>query len=288
MAARCLPVPVPPTSDVASRQLLDQGLVDWRGGEVEGQLGRWQPGGRVLDERAVLSALPASMISARRLSPFRRRRRASSFNAVIIASTSTGLPQASALVGHRPRASGWSPAVRLALPGEDVEHDVGAAGAVERLGTGRLDRLQPVLLNAPQQDRTVVAAQRMPCKGAPFAHQASAVARPAADCSVDGRDDPIGHATAARRHGRRRCSGCCRRHQTVLDTARWPVERDRPSRRAAPPRTPATPSCSRSSDALLGVLDTPIHQPLVDLDVGAAPRDGHEQAAAPTPSRHPE
>ena len=31
---------------------------------------------------------------------------------------------------------------------------------------------------------------------------------------------------------------------------------------------------------LLGVLDTPIHQPLVDLDVGAAPRDGHEQAAA--------
>ena len=37
---------------------------------------------------------------------------------------------------------------RLALSGEDVEHDVGAAGtAVERFGTGRLDRLQPVLLN---------------------------------------------------------------------------------------------------------------------------------------------
>ena len=47
---------------------------------------------------------------------------------------------------------------RLALPGEDVEHDVardargahdvGAAGAaVERLGTGRVHRLQPVLLN---------------------------------------------------------------------------------------------------------------------------------------------
>ena len=44
---------------------------------------------------------------------------------------------------------------RLALPGEDVEHDVardargahdGAAGAaLERLGTGRLDRLQPIL-----------------------------------------------------------------------------------------------------------------------------------------------
>ena len=35
---------------------------------------------------------------------------------------------------------------RLALPGEDVEHDVGAAGAaVERFGTGRLDRLQSVL-----------------------------------------------------------------------------------------------------------------------------------------------
>ena len=31
---------------------------------------------------------------------------------------------------------------------------------------------------------------------------------------------------------------------------------------------------------LLGVLDTPIHQPRVDLGVGAAPRDGHEQAAA--------
>ena len=32
---------------------------------------------------------------------------------------------------------------RLALPGEDVEHDVGAAGAaVERFGAGRLDRLR--------------------------------------------------------------------------------------------------------------------------------------------------
>ena len=31
---------------------------------------------------------------------------------------------------------------------------------------------------------------------------------------------------------------------------------------------------------LLGVLNVPIHQPLVDLGVGAAPRDGHEQAAA--------
>ena len=31
---------------------------------------------------------------------------------------------------------------------------------------------------------------------------------------------------------------------------------------------------------LLGVLDAPIHQPLVDLGVGAAPRNGHEQAAA--------
>ena len=35
---------------------------------------------------------------------------------------------------------------RLALPGEDVEHDIGAAGAMgERFGAGRLDRLQPVL-----------------------------------------------------------------------------------------------------------------------------------------------
>ena len=31
---------------------------------------------------------------------------------------------------------------------------------------------------------------------------------------------------------------------------------------------------------LLGVLDAPIHQPRVDLGVGAAPRAGHEQAAA--------
>ena len=31
---------------------------------------------------------------------------------------------------------------------------------------------------------------------------------------------------------------------------------------------------------LLGVLDAPIHEPLVDLGVGAAPRAGHEQAAA--------
>ena len=31
---------------------------------------------------------------------------------------------------------------------------------------------------------------------------------------------------------------------------------------------------------LLGVLDAPIHQPRVDLGIGPAPRDGHEQAAA--------
>ena len=37
---------------------------------------------------------------------------------------------------------------RLAAPGEDVEHHIGAARtAVERLGTGRLNRLQPVFLN---------------------------------------------------------------------------------------------------------------------------------------------
>ena len=35
---------------------------------------------------------------------------------------------------------------RLVLPGEDVEHHVGTAGAaLERLGTGRLDRFQPIL-----------------------------------------------------------------------------------------------------------------------------------------------
>ena len=40
---------------------------------------------------------------------------------------------------------------RLALPGEDVEHDVGAAGAaLERFGTGRFYRLQPVLQRPPR------------------------------------------------------------------------------------------------------------------------------------------
>ena len=40
---------------------------------------------------------------------------------------------------------------RLALPGQDVEYDVGAARtAVERLGAGRLDRLQPVLQHCRQ------------------------------------------------------------------------------------------------------------------------------------------
>ena len=52
------------------------------------------------------------------------------------------------------------------LPGEDVEHDVGAAGAaVERLGTGRLDRLQPVLLNRredPHELPVTVVATRQP------------------------------------------------------------------------------------------------------------------------------
>ena len=69
----------------------------------------------------------------------------------------TGLPQAvvALTVGHRlvtklqalGRRDGCRRS-RLALPGKDVEYDVGAAGAaVERLGTGRLDRLQPILLN---------------------------------------------------------------------------------------------------------------------------------------------
>ena len=67
----------------------------------------------------------------------------------------TGLPQAvvALTVGYRlvaklqalGRRDGCR-RCRLALPGEDVEHHVGAAGAaVERLGTGRLHRLQSVL-----------------------------------------------------------------------------------------------------------------------------------------------
>ena len=40
----------------------------------------------------------------------------------------------------------------------------------------------------------------------------------------------------------------------------------------------------RRMPPLLGVLDAPIHQPRVDLGVGAAPRDGHEQAAADAPT----
>ncbi len=67
----------------------------------------------------------------------------------------TGLPQAvvAAAVGHRLVAKlqalgRWDGRRRLllALPGEDVEHNISAAGAAgERFGAGRLDRLQPVL-----------------------------------------------------------------------------------------------------------------------------------------------
>ncbi len=49
---------------------------------------------------------------------------------------------------------------RLALPGEDVEHDVGAAGAsVERFGTGCLDRLQSVLQHLDELPVAVVVAR---------------------------------------------------------------------------------------------------------------------------------
>ena len=67
----------------------------------------------------------------------------------------TGLPQAvialaigNRLVTELQALRRWDGCrrCRLALPGEDVEHDVGAAGAaVERFGAGRLDRLQSVL-----------------------------------------------------------------------------------------------------------------------------------------------
>ena len=66
-----------------------------------------------------------------------------------------GPPQAvvAPTIGHRlvakPQAFGRRDArrrCRLALPGQDVEHHVGAAGAAgKRLGASRLDRLQPVL-----------------------------------------------------------------------------------------------------------------------------------------------
>ena len=67
----------------------------------------------------------------------------------------TGLPQAviALAIGNRLvtelqalRRRDGCRRCRLALPGEDVEHDVGAAGAaVVRFGAGRLDRLQSVL-----------------------------------------------------------------------------------------------------------------------------------------------
>ena len=107
----------------------------------------------------------------------------------------TGPPQAvvAAAVGHRLVAKlqalgrwdgrRWR---RLAVPGEDVEHNVSAAGAAgERFGAGRLDRLQPVLqhrredfddLTASPSSRPVSRARMrpsapgscQPLKGAPI------------------------------------------------------------------------------------------------------------------------
>ena len=55
---------------------------------------------------------------------------------------------------------------RLALPGEDVEYHVSAAGAaLERLGTGRVHRLQPVLQHRredPHELPVAVVAGRQP------------------------------------------------------------------------------------------------------------------------------
>ena len=60
----------------------------------------------------------------------------------------------------------------LALPGEDVEHNISAAGAAgERFGAGRLDRLQPVLQHRredPHELPVTVVATRQP---SPYAAQ---------------------------------------------------------------------------------------------------------------------
>ena len=92
----------------------------------------------------------------------------------------TGPPQAvvAAAVGHRLVAKlqalgRWDGRRRLAVPSEDVEHNVSAAGAAgERFGAGRLDRLQPVLQHRREDfdDLTIaVVAAGEPCRMRPSA-----------------------------------------------------------------------------------------------------------------------
>ena len=249
----------------------------------------------------------------------------------------TGLPQAivALTVGHRPVAKlqalgrrDGRRRCRLALPGQDVEHDVGAAGAaVERLGTGRLDRLQPVLLNRredPHELPVTVVATRQP---SPYAAERAGqlpalegravpqrtrlprqdrhvvprivgdLAAPEAPgmlgdgLAVLADDDPIGVGPHVDRPpdgtGGDAVVVVVEAHQTGLGHRHLggveAVEGAAIGHQEGPLLLEHLPHClalDRRMRPLLGVLDTPIHQPRVDLGVGAAPRDGHEQAAA--------
>ena len=92
------------------------------------------------------------------------------------------VPESRAVVGRHDGINGRDS--RLALPGEDVEHDVGAAGAaVERLGTGPTasspssSTAARILTNCLSPSSQPVSRARMrpsapgscqPLKGAPF------------------------------------------------------------------------------------------------------------------------
>ena len=226
---------------------------------------------------------------------------------------------------------------RLALPGQDVEYDVGAARtAVERLGAGRLDRLQPVLQHCRQhRDELPVAVVvgRQPgsqpaegvgqlpvlegcavtqCAGLPrqdrhvvprivgdlAASEAAGVFGD--DLAVLADDDPIGVGPYIHRLPHGTCGDAVlvvvEAHQAGLGHRRFgrmeAVEGAAVVHQGGPllvlPRAWTRdlehfPHClarDRRMRTLLGILNAAIHQPLVDLGIRPAARDGHEQAAA--------
>ena len=201
------------------------------------------------------------------------------------------------------------------------------APQVERFGAGRLDRLQPVLLNRredPHELPVTVVATRQP---SPYAAERAGqlpalegravpqrtrlprqdrhvvprivgdLAAPEAPgmlgdgLAVLADDDPIGVGPHVDRPpdgtGGDAVVVVVEAHQTGLGHRHLggveAVEGAAIGHQEGPLLLEHLPHClalDRRMRPLLGVLDTPIHQPLVDLGVGAAPRDGHEQAAA--------
>ena len=249
----------------------------------------------------------------------------------------TGLPQAvvALTVGHRLvaelQALGRRDGCRrrgLALPGEDVENDVGATGAaVERFGAGHLDRFQPVLLNRSQDSDelavAVVAARE------PGPHAAERIGQPPAlkggtvpkraglalqdrhvvprvvgdlaapeaagmlgdDRAILADDDPIGvgphvHRPPDRTSGNAvlvvveaHQAGLGHRRFSGMETVEGAAVRHQEGLLLLE-HLPHRPARNLRMRPLLGLLYAPIHQPRVDLGIGPASRDGHEQAAA--------